>query len=88
MYLVNIKRPGYILFSTTPSERAAIALTEKQEVHFLLRDSIASEWKLVARWNAADTSHTDFMVGLHHVDESADPAQLLDRIPAHAERID
>jgi len=87
MYFVNIKRPGYILFSATPSECAAVALTEQQDVHFLLRDAIGSDWRVAARWKVSETSHTDFMLSLHHVAEPTNPAQLLDRVPAHAERL-
>ncbi len=84
MYFVTTKQPGYILFSMTPSERAAVGLTEKDEVHLLLRDSIQSAWRVAAEWPVSVCSHTDFMVGLHHASEDADPAKLLERIPAAA----
>lgn len=83
MYFVTINRPGYVLFSATPSERAAIGLTDKQVIHFLLRDAATKEWKVLRTWKAADYSQTDFMAALHHVAEPDDPRQLLDVLPAN-----
>ena len=83
MYFVTINRPGYILFCATPSERAAIGLTEKQVVHFLLRDPTSNEWTAVRTWKTSDYSHTDFMAALHHTDEPDDPRKLLDLLPAN-----
>jgi hypothetical protein len=83
MYFVTINRPGYILFSATPSERAAIALTDQQVVHFLVRDPAGKEWKVVRTWKVTDYSHTDFMSALHHADEPDDPQQLLALLPAN-----
>lgn len=83
MYFVTINRPGYILFCATPSERAAVGLTDKQIVHFLVRDSGTKEWKVVRTWKASDYSQTDFMVALHHTAEPDDPRKLLDRLPAN-----
>jgi hypothetical protein len=80
MYFVTINRPGYVLFCATPSERAAIGLTEKQEMHFLVRDR--HEWTVVRTWKASDYSHTDFMAALHHADEPDDPRKLLEILPA------
>ena len=38
MYFVTTKRPGYCMFCVTPSERAAVALTDnQQQVHLLER---------------------------------------------------
>ena len=82
MYFVTIKREGYILFCTTPSERAAVGLTDTQVVHLLVRASIGDAWRVVAQWEASSYSHTDFMVGLHHVDEPGDPEGLLAFVPA------
>ena len=42
MYFVTIKQPGYALFSTTPSERAAIGLTEDQKRVHVLRAHAAT----------------------------------------------
>jgi hypothetical protein len=83
MYFVTINRPGYILFSATPSERAAIGLTDKQIVHFLVRDGATREWKVLRTWKASDYSQTDFMVALHHSAEPDDPHKLLDTLPAN-----
>lgn len=83
MYFVTINKPGYILFSATPSERAAIALTEKQVVHLLVHDAATNEWKVLRTWKASDYSHTDFMTALHHKDEPNDPRRLLDLLPAN-----
>jgi hypothetical protein len=81
MYFVTTKRSDYILFCTTPSERAAIGLTEKQMVHLLARPSREDEWRILCEWNAKAYSHTDFMAALHQVSEPADPQQLLDFVP-------
>jgi len=81
MYFVTTKRDGYVLFCTTPSERAAVGLTEKQVVHLLVRDSTTADWGVLRQWSAGDYSHTDFMAALHHVDEPADPQRLLDFLP-------
>lgn len=83
MYFVTINRPGYIMFCATPSERAAIGLTEKQALHFLVRDGATSEWKVIRTWKAMDYSQTDFMAALHHADEPEDPRKLLDLLPAN-----
>jgi hypothetical protein len=83
MYFVTINRPGYILFSATPSERAAIGLTEKHVVHFLVRDTTAREWTVVRTWKTSDYSHTDFMTALHHASEPDNPRKLLDTLPAN-----
>jgi hypothetical protein len=83
MYFVTTKRNGYILFCTTPSERAALGLTEKQVVHLLTRESLAHEWRALAEWNASQYSHTDFLAALHHVDEPTDPQALLNFVPAN-----
>jgi hypothetical protein len=83
MYFVTINRPGYILFCATPSERAAVGLTEKQVVHFLVRDAASHEWSAVRSWKTSDYSHTDFMAALHHADEPPDPRKLLDLLPAN-----
>ena len=83
MYFVTTKRDGYVLFCTTPSERAAVGLTEKQVVHLLARESPASKWAVLAQWSSSDYSHTDFMAALHRREEPADPKLLLDLLPGH-----
>lgn len=82
MYFVTTKRAGYLLFCTTPSECAAVGLTETQRVQLLARSAVASEWEVLADWDCRDCSHTDFMAGLHAVAEPADPRELLGRVPA------
>ena len=83
MYFVTTKRDGYVLFCTTPSERGAVGLTDKQVVHLLARESQASDWVVLAHWNSSDYSHTDFMAALHRRAEPADPRELLDFLPNH-----
>jgi len=80
MYFVTIKHPDYVLFSMTPSERAAVALTEAQAVHLLLRDG-AGGWRVRHRWEVARFSHTEFMALMHQRDEPADPEELLQLLP-------
>jgi hypothetical protein len=81
MYMVTTKREGYVLFCMTPSERAAIGLTEKQLVHLLARDA-NNNWVVLREWSAGKYSHTDFIAALHHRDEPADPRELLALLPA------
>ena len=81
MYMVTTKREGYVLFCMTPSERAAIGLTEKQLVHLLARDA-NNNWVVLREWSAGTYSHTDFIAALHHRDEPADPRELLALLPA------
>jgi hypothetical protein len=83
MYFVTTKRPEYVLFCMTPSERVGIGLTEKQIVHLMARSSSADDWHTLREWNANVYSHTDFMAQLHRVDEPADPQQFLEFLPAH-----
>ena len=47
MYFVTINKPGYVLFACTPSERAALGVTDKQVVHLLTRDTGSGEWKVL-----------------------------------------
>jgi hypothetical protein len=82
MYFVTTKQDGYVLFAMTPSERAAVGLTDKQEVHLLKRQGNAGEWQLVAKWNGADFSHTDFMVAWHSGVEPTAAGDLLAVLPA------
>lgn len=81
MYFVTTKQAGYVLFSMTPSERAAIGLTETQRVHLLLRQPDGS-WKVRHEWDTAKFSHTQFMAALHYRDEPSDPEHLLAILPA------
>jgi hypothetical protein len=83
MYFVTTNRAGYVLFCVTPSERAAVGLTEKQVVQLMVRDSGSDDWSVLRSWNARDFSHTEFMVKLHHAEEPSDPRKLLDLLPAN-----
>lgn len=86
MYFVTTNRSGYILFCMTPSERGAVGLTDKQRVHLLVRSSPAESWRVAHEWSATEYSHTDFLAALHHVDEPADPEELLQVLPAQLRR--
>jgi hypothetical protein len=78
MYFVTSKRPGYALFSMTPSERAAIGLTEDQKrVQVLAREGDA--WRVRAEWPVEERSHTDLMVRLSRIDEPDTVDELLRR---------
>jgi hypothetical protein len=77
MYFVTSKRPGYVLFAMTPSGRAAVGLTEAQQVHLFERER-GGEWRVLKEWNASERSHTDVMLALGEHDEPDDPKRLLD----------
>jgi len=83
MYFITLKRAGYELFSTTPSGRIAIGLTEKpQRVHVLLLDG--GEWSVVRDWAVEEHSHTDLMLALGKVDEPSDATGVLRLLPPPA----
>ena len=83
MYFVTTKRPGYALFCMTPSERAAIAVTDDQtRVHVLERSG--PEWRVAQDWSVAERSHTDIMTRLGDVAEPATAAELIKLILAGA----
>jgi len=76
VYFVTIRRPGYCLFSMTPSERAAIALTDDQErVHLLERSG--DDWTVRREWPVSEHAHTDLMRRLADVDEPASIDELV-----------
>jgi hypothetical protein len=76
MYFVTTKRPGYALFCMTPSERAAIGVTDDQQrVHVLERREGA--WTVAHDWPVEARSHTEMMARLAQVDEPADLAELV-----------
>lgn len=76
MYFVTTKRPGYALFSMTPRERAAIAVTDDQRrVHLLERTG--TSWRVVHDWPVEERAHTDIMTRLAGVDEPATVAELV-----------
>jgi len=83
MYFVTTNRAGYVMFSMTPSERAAVGLTDQHVVHLLTRVTRSAEWTVVRAWKASDFAHTDFMAALHHVPEPSDPAELTALLPPH-----
>jgi len=83
MYFVTTKRPGYALFCMTPSERAAIAVTDDQtRVHVLERSG--AEWQVAQDWPVGEHSHTDIMTRLGDVAEPATTAELITLILAGA----
>jgi hypothetical protein len=76
MYFVTSKRAGYALFCMTPSERAAVAVTDDQKrVHLLARDGKA--WSVKHDWPIEEHSHTDLMSRLAKVDEPATVEELV-----------
>ena len=76
MYFVTTKHAGYSLFCMTPSERAAIALTDDQKhVHLLERS--ASEWTVRHEWPVEEHSHTELMVRLGALEEPATVEELV-----------
>jgi hypothetical protein len=76
VYFVTSKRAGYALFSMTPSERAAIGVTEDQKrVHLLERT--AAGWTVRHDWPVEEHSHTELMTRLGRVEEPATVAELV-----------
>lgn len=76
MYFFTTKHPGYVLFSVTPSGRAAIGLTEDQRrVHVLER--ARQGWQVVREWPVEEHSHTELMARLATVEEPASVAELV-----------
>lgn len=83
MYFVTMNRRGYVLFSMTPSERAAVGITEAHMVQLLVRAAGSDDWTVLHQWKMSDYSATEFMAALHDAVEPADPRELLARLPAH-----
>lgn len=76
MYFVTTKRPGYALFSLTPSEGAAIGVTEDQRrVHVLVREG--ASWRVHRDWPVEEHSHTEIMTRLAAHDDPEDVDVLL-----------
>ena len=76
MYFVTTKRPGYVLFSMTPSERAAFGVTEDQQrVHVLER--AGGEWRVHREFPMSEHSHTALMTRLAKVEEPATVEELV-----------
>src|ERR1044071_908147 len=87
MYFVTTKREGYVLFCLTPSERAAVGVTEKRRVDLLVRNSPDQDLTVVRSWNGDDYSHTEFLSAWHHREEPTDPKQLLSVLPEKVREI-
>lgn len=81
MYLVTMGRPGYVWFSTTPSGRAAIGLTEAGIVRLLAPAEGRNEWRTLREWQTSAYSHTDFVVKLGGLAEPARAEDLLVQLP-------
>jgi len=68
VYFVTTKRPGYALFCMTPSERAAIGVTDDQQrVHLLART--ATGWDVRYDWPVGNHSHTELLTRLGPLEE-------------------
>ncbi|HSD10539.1 MAG TPA: hypothetical protein VLF14_06130 [Candidatus Binatia bacterium] len=81
MHFVTTKRAGYVLFSTTPSGRVAVGLTEDQtRVRLLFKET--ADWAIVREWPVEEYSHTDLMLALGKVDEPTNPVDVLQLLPA------
>lgn len=79
MYFVTTKHPDYVLFCMTPSERAAVGLTEGKVVRLLVQRE--GQWEIAREWEAERLSHTDFMVAAGRLPEPKDPLELLRLAP-------
>jgi hypothetical protein len=76
VYFVTSKRAGYALFCLTPSERAAIGVTDDQaHVHVLAREG--STWRVHRAWPVEEHSHTELMTRLALCDEPATVDELV-----------
>ena len=76
MYFVTMKRAGYCLFATSPSERFAIAvLDDQQRVHVLEREG--ADYVVREEWPVTEVSHTDAMRRLGAVPEPTALAEFL-----------
>lgn len=77
MYFVTSKRAGYALFCMTPSERAAIGVTDDQKrVHLLARGD--GGWRVHGDWPVEEHSHTELMTRLAQRDEPGTVEELLE----------
>ena len=76
MYFVTMKRPGYCLFSVSPSERFGVGLLDDQQcVHVLERDG--TDYVVREACAVAETSHTDMMLRLGRVAEPSSAAEFV-----------
>lgn len=85
MYLVTMGgMSGYVSFTTTPSGRAAIGLTDTGKVRLLAPGASSTDWKILREWPTSAYSHTDWLVKLADVDEPQRAEDLLSTLPAEA----
>jgi hypothetical protein len=83
MYFVTMGgMSGYVWFSTTPSARAAIGLTDTGRVRLLSPGAASTEWNVLREWPTSTYSHTDWLVKLGSVDEPERAEDLLATLPA------
>lgn len=76
MYFVTMKRPGYCLFSVSPSERFGVGLLDDQHrVHLLEREG--TDYVVRRECAVGDASHTDMMLRLGCVPEPASVAEFV-----------
>ena len=85
MYFVTMGGiSGYVSFTTTPSGRAAIGLSDTGTVRLLAPGASSTDWKILREWSTSAYSHTDWLVKLGAVDEPARAEDLLATLPAEA----
>jgi hypothetical protein len=76
VYFVTMKRPGYCLFSVSPSEHFGVGLLDDQQrVHVLERDG--ADYVVHQDCAVAETSHTDMMLRLGRVAEPSSVAEFV-----------
>ena len=76
MYFVTSKRAGYALFAMTPSERAAIGVTDDQKRVRVL-ERVGGDWRVLEDWAVEEHSHTELMARLAVLEEPATVAELV-----------
>jgi len=82
MYFVTMGgMSGYVWFSTTPSGRAAIGLTDGGVVRVLAPGETTRDWNVLREWPTSAYSHTELLVALRDEDEPERAEDLLARLP-------
>ena len=76
MYFVTSKRAGYALFAMTPSERAAIGVTDDQKRVRVL-ERVGGDWRVYKDWPVEEHSHTELMTRLALLEEPPTSAELV-----------
>ena len=76
VYFVTSKRAGYALFAMTPSERAAIGVTDDQKRVRVL-ERVGGDWRVFEDWAVEEHSHTELMARLAVLEEPATVAELV-----------